>query len=773
MAVVGQNRPVVPSTFTQSAAPGSAGAASSSDDAARIQNQQAAVAGGAFDSSITPLPNLLGQYSSYTYALTWYLMTPEAMGRLQNGDYSVLNSQIIIAQSGGVANDQRNPYFDVDFYFEDMEFKTQLAGASNKAPSSLYEISFTIVEPNGITLMPRLTAAINGGMGTTGGSKQAWGSQNYLMAIRFYGYDENGNLAQVGLPLQGGQSALVTKYLPFIITDFEFKVENKLVEYKFKGTVSGTYVATAQNQNSLMYNVELSGQSVKEILTTGTTVTTGNQPGANANTNNGQTPDGATPKNTVRLGLTAALNQWQQDLVKQGAVEYPHTYVIEFVDDEIANAKVTVKDGTTKGTGMPVRGTAADKLDPNRQAMDPTVRLMDFTAGQQITQIIDQTIRNSTYITNQSNLTVAETTQNVAPKANQGLTWFNISFQATPKQYDAKRNDYAYTIRYIISKYRVVNMISPYFVPSAFPGVHKTYEYWFTGKNTEVLSYEQVYTPKTVITIGNKSNTGSTATNDEYLQNPAPRSGESAQGAKGRTNDIAANAAEFLYGLDLTYADITILGDPAWIPQNEVVGVPATSEWSSKAFMADGTINFNSGQTLFEIAINAPADYDLSTGLMDPDTQISGILDNVGKENQARRRYVYMALDMTSHFNKGTFTQSIKGQWIKDKIDARFDQINAMIGTETRQGVFDKTPLRTSRFVNNATDYGLVTGGAIPTAQPHNPNPQPPNVTGIRQNLLPNLPASPATSNGDIRFIGGSAPTLVTNSTTQTMNRET
>lgn len=763
MPIVGENQPVVPGTFTQSTVPGNAGVSAPSDNFAPLKSAQNIAAGGAFDNVVYPLPNLLGRYSSYTYAITWYLMTADAMAALQKGDQSILTSQIIIAQSGGVNNDQRNPYFDVDFYFDNLEMKTNLAGAGNNAPSSAHHINFTVVEPNGISLLPRLQAAINGTMGNSGG-QQLYASQIYLMVVRFYGYDEQGNMAQVGVPLQDNAgTALIQKFIPFQITNFNFKVENKLVEYNFEGTISGNFVATAQNQNSLMYNVELSGMSVQEVLTTGA-ATNGNQ----------QAPqNGATPKNTVRQGLTSALNQYQLDLVKSGAVTYPNTYVIEFADDSIANAKVTVKDGKVKGTGMPVAGSAADKLDPNRQSMDTTVRLMDFTAGQQVTQIIEQVVRNSTYITDQSNLRVAESTQLATPKPEQGLTWFKISFEATPGQYDPKRNDYAYTIRYVVSKYRTLHMISPYFQPSAYPGVHKTYEYWFTGLNTEVLKYEQTYTPQTTITISNKADTGSTSSNNEYKQAPSPRSGQTAQGASGRTNDIAANAAEFLYSTDLNKAEITILGDPAWIPQNEVVGLPAIGQWSNKAFMADGTINFEQGDTLFEIAINAPADYDLSTGLMDPDTQINGIIDNEGKQNQARRRYIYSATEITSTFRDGEFTQVLIGNLRDDLTKQRYDEINSNISKETRQGIFDKTPLRTSKSIVGATDYGIINGQALPRAMPYNPNPQKPNTAINQLNALPNLPARPSQSNGDIQNLPASPTNLVTNSTTQIMNRET
>ena len=797
MPVVGENTPTVtinqsqatpPDNVTKVNTPGSGpqpvptsptatnvqpGTGAPTDDGSVAPTVAANVAVGALNNSIVPQENILSNYSSYTYSLTWYLVTPEALSTLQQGDASVLATQTIIIQSGGINNDQRNAYFDVDFYFEDLRFKSVLAGGGSSSASNSYELEFTVIEPNGITLLPRLQKAIDGVIGTSGGKQQILASQNFVLVIKFYGYDTAGNLLQVGQQQAlDNQTRLTQKILPFQISDFEFKVDNKLVEYRFKGVITNTFVATATNQNTLMYNAELSGMTVKEVLTTGTTATTGNA-GTGTTTTTGRINDGATPKNTVRLGLVSALNQYQQNLVANGSVTYPHTYVIEFTDPAIANASVTVKDGRTKSTGMPLRGGAPEKLDPRRQSMDPTVRLLDFTAGQQITQIIEQTIRNSTYVTDQSNLRVAETTQKTTPRADNGLTWFKVSFQATPKQYDSKRNDYAYTIRYVVSKFTVQNLISPYFKPSPFTGVHKSYNYWFTGLNTEVLHYEQKYTPQYSVTIGNQADTGSSQTNEMYKQNAAPRSGQTAQGASGRTNDIAANAADFLYSTDLTNAEITILGDPAWIPQGEVVALPPAGNWVSDGFLPDGTINFSAGQVLFEIAINAPSDYDLSTGLMDPDTQISGMIDNIGQQNQPRRRYVYNAVEVESIFNKGEFTQHLKGLLVDELSKLREQQIAETVGKETREGVFDRTPSRQIRTTNTAAQV-LINGQTIPNTRAANPNPQrqaPTLPTPI--NIQPNQAARAATSNGIIEsLLLPAAQSLITNTVTQLINRE-
>lgn len=341
------------------------GVASPSDDATINATVQSVTAGNLLDETITPQPNILDEYKSYTYSITWYMLTADAVRRFQTGDRSVLATQAIIMQSGGINNDQRNPYFDVDFYFDDLRITTEALGAGTTSAMATSKIAFTVIEPNGVTLYPRLIAAMNDIMGSSGGNQQNISAQNFMIAIRFYGYDEDGNLVQVGRQIAGTPNyALVEKFYPFQFTKFTYKVQNKLVEYHIEGTALPFQVVQGQNQNSLQYNVEVSGTTVKDVLTQGTSVTTGNDPDQQTTTNTTRINQGQTPKNTVRLGLVSALNQYQQELVNRGVYTIPNTYVIEFTDDEIANAEVVVKDGTTKGTGVPLRGSAPDRLDP-------------------------------------------------------------------------------------------------------------------------------------------------------------------------------------------------------------------------------------------------------------------------------------------------------------------------------------------------------------------------------------------------------------------------
>jgi hypothetical protein len=126
---------------------------------------------------------------------------------------------------------------------------------------------------------------------------------------------------------------------------------------------------------------------------------------------------------------------------------------------------------------------------------------------------------------------------------------------------------------------------------------------------------------------------------------------------------------------DLKEANVTIVGDPAWLQQGEAFRcIPKGSSYAFSAFLPDGTINFDSQQILFEIGYNAPADYNTLTGTMDPSR---GKLFQQNRTSQSiygttQESRIYIAKEVHSHFVKGKFTQNLKGSlmiYYPDKTD--------------------------------------------------------------------------------------------------------
>jgi hypothetical protein len=96
---------------------------------------------------------------------------------------------------------------------------------------------------------------------------------------------------------------------------------------------------------------------------------------------------------------------------------------------------------------------------------------------------------------------------------------------------------------------------------------------------------------------------------------------------------------------------MSIVGDPAWLQQGELWNGLQGKEIYSKNFLTDGTINFENQEVLFEIEFETPVDYDMDTGLMDPNRN--------SRPNY--NIYVYKATEVTSNFSRGRFTQDLEG----------------------------------------------------------------------------------------------------------------
>jgi hypothetical protein len=685
-----------------------------------------------FDERLEPQDNILDQYASYTYQASLYLMDKISYQRMvATGEKNVSGAKLLV-QSGGAPQASRSTGFDLDYYIDSIELKSFIAGKAVRLAHNVSEVKMTIIEPNGISFIRNIDAAVQEFLGGSVNAKRNFTSQIYLLVIKFYGYDEQGNLVRGGTANNqtSDPNAFVEKWYPLIFSKVNFKVANKAVEYEIEAKAPPYSVAASQKNATIPFNVELSGQTLKDILagplvyTAGQTAVSGgsnSNPAGKPNTSSGafaNTAEGAavgvrlnvgrrktsqatqasvraidnaiaaTPppkadaatsaKSTVRSGIMAALNEYQQKLKAAGTIQYADEYEIEFALDEMASAKITNPGLNLSATSMGKPKTAGDQKLPAKQSMDPNSRVESATAGMQVVQFIDTLIRNSTYIKDQQTLQVTENPAGVKPTGIniKNTAWYKITFHAQAKmdEYDEKRNCYAFKIKYIVSPYKISQLNSPYFKPPTFNGVHKQYKYWFTGENTQVLSYEETLNSLYYIVLtGGLNGISSSATPNnnvnELLQySPQTASGQSTMGAEGKTLAPGADAADQLYSpSDLKEANLTIVGDPAWLQQGEAFnGIPKGSPYYFRAFLPDGTINFDSQQILFEIGYNAPADYSIETGLIEPGR---GKLNTTAQADQANKptygttqeSRVYIAKEVRSHFARGKFTQDLKG----------------------------------------------------------------------------------------------------------------
>jgi hypothetical protein len=379
-------------------------------------------------------------------------------------------------------------------------------------------------------------------------------------------------------------------------------------------------------------------------------------------------------KVTQATGLCSALNLYYAEQAKSRGGK-SDIYEIQFLDSILSDAKVTPPGAVDKAFagGNPQGGPA---IDPKRQNFDPNIRVRSVTAGQQITQVIDEVMRSSSYISDQQ-----KAQWEIDPATGQGqwlfkgkpaqnFAWFDISCEAQVLGYDEQARCNVYRMIYKVAPYQTT-ITSEYFDPGAFRGVHKVFNYWFTGQNTQVLQYEQSFNSLWSQTISSGSRELSL---QEDIQNQVnsrviwkkrsmPASNQSREGGENKVFEPGANAADILYTQDLANVTLTVIGDPAWIPSPKT---PQPGNFVVTPFFPDGSINFGAGSPYFELAWNRPVDYNIDTGLMDPG-QNNYFADRAnGRAGLSQESVIYKAVNVKSTFSRGKFTQEIKGAWLMD-----------------------------------------------------------------------------------------------------------
>jgi len=707
------------------------GGASQEEYDAITKAQQGTVTGALNSNSrrqIVPRGNILDRFASYTYRASVYLMNPQEYAQLVRSNKKNINGYNLLFQSGGApvgkggftgalnanananANDAtggantinvnaadagRNPAFSVDFYIDSITINNLIQGKSTGTAHTVSGLKFTVIEPMGITLIDRIYQAVQDHAPREEGTgKINYSTAQYLMVLRWYGYDIDGNLIKGG-PTLSDPNAVVEKFIPFCINTINWSVSSKLVTYDFDCTPVGQIIGGGTRRGTVPYDIQLSSGTVAGVLGGAAiytnSTTTADNPGAPTtvkaiNTETGETYDqlvtaapspppkanaAGNPSKIIKSGLMGALNEFNQQLTtgKRPIYQFPDQYEIVFAGEAkqlIGDATIVLpgkKKESKIGSMGPVVTKDANAANPNTDQKNNTIVTKSIVAGQPVVQVIEEVIRNSSYITGQQLTQINPDTNEEEPNPtakNKPVNWFRINFEAVPTKPDNLRNDYAYKIRYIISVYKLDKYDSKYFPVGTFRGVHKSYPWWFTGKNTAIIDYQETLNSAYTMLVSGSNDQNSAAEierrkiaasmRDLVVYSYGATSSESMQGSKERGNEASANLADSLYAsADLGTTRMRIIGDPAWIQQGSLSGSIDANNLDTNSFLPDGTINYDAEQVLFEVAWNRPEDYDLTTGLSTPN----------GKKTPISR--VYIASSVTSEFRQGKFEQTIEG----------------------------------------------------------------------------------------------------------------
>lgn len=387
----------------------------------------------------------------------------------------------------------------------------------------------------------------------------------------------------------------------------------------------------------------------------------------------------STGSNNIFTGLCEALNQHQKKLEKQFPGYVADQYVINFAPATIGDSSVVKPDLVYKNTAGKNVKTAQDVVDSSRDSMNTKSQNWQVLAGTQIVQLIDQVMRSSSYITSQQKVTFDEDGKQSKNKTagTSGVTaWYKINLSAQQLKYDLVRRDHAYRMIFTISPYAINQMSSPYFPDSTYRGAHKAFNYWFTGLNTQILSYEQDYNHAYYVTLtGNPSALAVAPPKsiNQFKKTYMATSEVRGQGQANYVNEPADSATSFLYSVsDFTEVKMNIVGDPAWMQQGEAsFGVNAQT-FDFKPFNSDGGINYDSQEVVFTVSFSRPTDYNFSTGIM-----------NVNSNGAPQETFAFRAKSCKNMFSKGKFTQELVGSLITDTVTTPTSNSNGRQPTQS------------------------------------------------------------------------------------------
>ncbi len=295
--------------------------------------------------TITPRPNELDQYASYTYAISWWLLTPEQYNRLgaagRRAPAPNTGNWTLLVQSGGAPITGRSQFFPDDFYFDDLEIESFLMGKGTGLSNNAMEIRFKVIEPNGLTLIQRLFDAVKFAYNQAtpsaasgdedaqqvpfSGTVPNYAAAQYCLTIEFYGYDSQGNLVAPATGNSGtGAQAVIKKYYPFLLRNISFRTQANQIEYNVVASPVPYDTGTGQARGTIPFAFELAGTTVSQLLQGGPLAVN------NRREDGRQTqPQPANIDNLINSGISQDINRAQVDENDSftGATQNPFTVI--------------------------------------------------------------------------------------------------------------------------------------------------------------------------------------------------------------------------------------------------------------------------------------------------------------------------------------------------------------------------------------------------------------------------------------------------------------
>ena len=615
--------------------------------------------------------NPLGNFSSYTYQLSLYMITPDAYDAfIQSGRKNINafqdvsntgNGVFLIAQSGGINNtaSKRAPGFDQDFFIDNLKIVQAINGKDTLAATNTTDLSFTITEPYGFSFISRLKKASDA-LAKVSRSKNYKDLQNpsrqfFILGIRFQGYDLNGNLINSkdipgtdGDP-QGNAYGIYERFYDILIKSMKFRIEGKSVTYNITAASVASGTAFGVKRGIIDQGAKIVADTVNNALL---------------------------GDDEMYIGLLTKLNNDQKKLLDAKSIEIASEWDVVFLGDADPSIKlasiVSKADIDKRKWAMAkVDDTAQVNVSKETESPDNTVREITVPGGTPILQAVNQIILQSDFLTKA--LTKVYTTaeepdadgkdDEIVNDSKNQIKWYTMTAEIKNLGWDKKQSDFAYKTTYIIQTYDTPVVVSSYAKKTPkYYGPHKRYEYWFTGKNSEILRYEQnmdnTYFNVTLDASGNPNASGGSTDSPSIVgkEQGQPNQGALNYGLEAQNSYMTSLYDPGAYAI----AKIQILGDPDFLMQPSPSSI---NSFYNKFYGTDGyTINPNGGQVFIEINFKEPVDYKNSDGLLSINESILFWKYPADVTAEIKKRgggVSYMVTTCTSTFAKGKFEQEL------------------------------------------------------------------------------------------------------------------
>mgnify|MGYP006275189115 CR=1 FL=1 len=680
--------------------------------------------------------NILGDYPSYTYNISLYMVTPEGYDKFvstgrKNLDTSKGSGNFVICQSGGVNNsiEQRAPGFGVDYYIDNFTVLTTISAKESESMANTTECTFTITEPTGFSFLGNLVRA---GEGLKQISPALKGLKNaskqfFIIGVRFIGYDKD------GAPLK---SPIAEKYFDINITKVNFRLDDKAVVYNITAQTMAPGTAFGMKRGVWQNGGELVGATVGDML----------------------------------ANMCKQMNDQARDLVKDRKNARPNRFSFSYVGDDAGAGADNLKKGALFEALMVSQSeidkaklptsTAKNETEANDVSNKKYTHTLDsklsIPPGTSILQAFEMIVSRSTYIegafkqiltsADQSNNKNPDKDQTIAQQSQQSIRWYNVSAEVSNGFFDEDAQDFTYDTNYIFQIYETPFIENPYSnLGIPYYGAHKKYTYWFGGNNSEIINYSQSLDNafyNVVVGGAAQENPNTTAAGGGA---PLQQGGKQNEARTGLNANQNQNTLAYVNNLTdpgaVAEATIRILGDPDFLMTDSASKSNALYE---KFYTADGAINPMAGQVFIEIDFKEAQDYNYKTEDGSTFTQTNdGLLslnDRVAffKYDPEIQKIVkgisYMVLSVKSTMNGGKFEQELKLQ-LNTFPGFKPGANTATRETDNRGGTQPQGTDAGSAPTGSATNQGVVPYGPPVAGQPALQSPN--ATTAGRETLAP------------------------------------